>query len=476
MLFNSFNFSIFLPIVFICFWVFAKGKLIRQNLLLLVASYFFYGCWDVRFLGLLLFSTGLDYVLGLKIQNGSNDKLRKGLFILSLLANICLLVVFKYYNFFMESLNDGFSFIGINSSFQTLNFLLPIGISFYTFHSLSYIIDIYKKKINAETNVVDYALFISFFPLLVAGPIERANHLLPQFKSLKRFDYSSTIEGLKQILWGLFKKVVIADQCAEYVDLIFSNPADESGSTMLVGAVLFSFQIYGDFSGYSDIAIGTARLFGIDLLKNFSFPYFSRSIAEFWRRWHISLSSWFKDYVYIPLGGSYGAKSTTIRNVIIVFLLTGFWHGANWTFIFWGLLNALLIIPSIIRKTNRNHLEIVAKGKILPSLVEISSICFTFLLISLSWIFFRSENLNEVFSIFSKIFSSSIFSIPTYKPFGLFIYLMIVLFFEWKGREGEYAFSSLNYPKIVRWVIYYGLVLSILYFCRLEHQFIYFEF
>ncbi len=335
------------------------------------------------------------------------------------------------------------------------------------------------KKSLAEKNIVDYSLFVSFFPLLVAGPIERATHLLPQLKKERRFNYVNAVNGLRQILWGLFKKIVIADQCAHYVNIIFASSSDYSGSTLVIGAFLFAIQIYGDFSGYSDIAIGTARLFGIDLLKNFSFPYFSRNMAEFWRRWHISLSSWFKDYLYIPLGGSRNGIFTTIRNVFIIFVVCGFWHGANWTFIAWGFLNALFIIPSVLHRTNRNYLEIVAKGKTLPSIKEFFQILFTFLLTIFCWIFFRAENLTQAFQIVSTIFSSTIFSIPAFFPKTLMLFIVFFILVEWMGREGNFAIEKIfmQKNKILRFAFYYAIVAMILFYISAEQkEFIYFQF
>jgi len=369
MLFNSLNFAIFLPIVFALYWCAGKSLKI-QNYLLLTSSYFFYACWDFRFLFLLIFSTLLDYYSGLKISGSQNPQTKKFWLWASIGINLGFLGVFKYYNFFAGSFATAAASLGFTVNPHILNIILPVGISFYTFHGLSYIIDIYKERIKPEINFVDYSLFVSFFPLLVAGPIERATHLLPQIKRSRKFNYLKTVDGLRQILWGLFKKVVIADQCAGYANTIFDNPDHYHGSTLILGALFFTFQIYGDFSGYSDIALGTARLFGFELLKNFSFPYFSRDIAEFWRRWHISLSTWFRDYLYIPLGGSKGGIWMKVRNTFIIFLVSGFWHGANWTFIAWGFLNALYIMPSILFKTNRQNLDTVAQGKLLPSLKE----------------------------------------------------------------------------------------------------------
>jgi alginate O-acetyltransferase complex protein AlgI len=484
MLFNSISFLIFLPIVFLLYWSLSNKTLLYQNLLLLVASYFFYASWDYRFLFLLIFSTLLDFFSGLKMSHSKSNKEKKIWFWISIIINLGFLGVFKYYNFFADSFAAALTQCGIKTNFYVLKIILPVGISFYTFHGLSYVIDIYKNRINAERNFTDYALFVSFFPLLVAGPIERATHLLPQIKQRRNFNYSKAVDGLRQILWGLFKKIVIADQCAEYANIIFNNSSEYSGSTLVLGAVLFAFQIYGDFSGYSDIALGTARLFGIELLRNFSFPYFSRDIAEFWRRWHISLSTWFRDYLYIPLGGSKGGTWMKVRNTFIIFIVSGFWHGANWTFIIWGGLNALYIMPSIIFNTNRNNLNIVAKGKYLPSLKDFFSIVGTFSLTVLAWIFFRAENLQAAFLFIKNIFSYSLFKIPYFSGIGLakplFIFLIFFIAIEWLQREHQHAlqYLGLGWKKTNRWLFYFLLVITTFYFsiAGSNQQFIYFQF
>lgn len=478
MLFNSIDFAIFLPIVFILYWFVTNKNLKLQNALLLVASYFFYACWDWRFMFLLMFSTLLDYFTGLKMQDARNQKSKKFWFWLSIIVNLGFLGVFKYYNFFAESFAEAISHIGLQVNPLTLSIILPVGISFYTFHGLSYVIDIYKDRIKAERNFVDYAVFVSFFPLLVAGPIERATHLLPQIKKQRTFDYAKAVDGLRQILWGLFKKIVVADNCAEFANQIFNNSADLSGSTLVLGAIFFTFQIYGDFSGYSDIALGTARLFGIELLRNFAFPYFSRDIAEFWRRWHISLSSWFKDYLYIPLGGSKGGNWMRIRNTFIIFIVSGFWHGANWTFIIWGFLNALFIMPSIIMQTNRTNLEIVAKGKILPTFKELLQMTITFGLAVFAWIFFRAENITHALQYVSDIFSKSLFKFPTIRPFFLFLLITLFMLIEWLGREQKYAIAKigLKWKKPLRYAMYYTIIVAIFWFAGKEQQFIYFQF
>jgi len=477
MLFNSIHFAVFLPIVFIFYWTAGNRSLKFQNLVLLVSSYYFYAQWDWRFLFLLIFSTLLDFFTGIEIHKAKTQGKRKFWLLLSIAINLGFLAVFKYYNFFISSFEDGLSNLGLESNFYTLSIILPVGISFYTFHGLSYIIDIYYNRINPERNFTHYSIFVSFFPLLVAGPIERGPHLLPQIRSRRKFDYLQAVDGLKQILWGLFKKIVIADNCAEIVNRIFDNYQDYSGSTLVVGALLFAFQIYCDFSGYSDIALGTGRLFGFELLRNFSFPYFSRDIAEFWRRWHISLSSWFKDYIYIPLGGSKGGVWMKIRNTFIIFILSALWHGANWTFIFWGLLNALYILPSILSNTNRSNLDIVAAGKSLPSLKELFSIFITFSLTTVAWIFFRAENIYQAIEYISRMIFNSLFTMPSILPSILIINILFFIVIEWLGREGKYAIENLPLNNLfIRWSFYILLVFLIFILAGNEQQFIYFQF
>lgn len=480
MLFNSISFAIFLPIVFALYWIFRKNFKL-QNILLLVASYYFYSCWDWRFVFLLGFSTLLDYFSGLKIEQASNQKIKNIWLTISIGINLGFLGFFKYYNFFADSFAELLNGFGLQVHPWTLQIILPVGISFYTFHGLSYIIDIYKGRIEAEKNLVDYSVFVSFFPLLVAGPIERATHLLPQIKRKRVFNYTQAVDGMRQILWGLFKKMVIADNSAIYANEIFSNPEAQSGSNLVLGAIFFTFQIYGDFSGYSDIALGVARLFGIDLLKNFNYPYFSRDIAEFWRRWHISLSTWFRDYLYIPLGGSKGGNWMRIRNTFIIFLVSGFWHGANWTFIFWGFLNALFIMPSIILKTNRNNIEIVAHDRHLPTFREFINILLTFGLTVFAWIFFRADSVAHAFDYISGILQPSFFTFPTLNKSALATLLLIgfMLCIEWLGRRNNYGIEKLFFhqPQIVRWLFYAFIIMLIGLFLHTEESpFIYFQF
>jgi D-alanyl-lipoteichoic acid acyltransferase DltB (MBOAT superfamily) len=454
-------------------------KLSLQNALLLFASYFFYSCWDWRFLFLLAFSTFLDYYTGIKIFEAKETRNKKRWFWLSVIVNLGFLAIFKYYDFFAVSFQELFHKFGVVLNVWALKLILPVGISFYTFHGLSYVIDVYKGRIEPERNFIAYSVFVSFFPLLVAGPIERATHLLPQIKVARVFEYEKAVSGLKQILWGLFKKVVIADSCAEYANMIFNDPISYNGSTLLIGAVMFAFQIYGDFSGYSDIALGTARLFGIELLRNFSFPYFSRDIAEFWRRWHISLSSWFRDYLYIPLGGSRVSKIKQVRNTFIIFLVSGFWHGANWTFIAWGAINAIYFLPLLLSNKNRSNIEIVAKGKYLPGIKEFIQMLITFLLVTLAWIFFRANSLTAALEYIQHMFSLSLFSKPLVIPFKIFIPFLVFIILEWFGRENQFAVDKMGQKVIrpVRWALYSFIIFLIgMYMHTSGTQFIYFQF
>jgi alginate O-acetyltransferase complex protein AlgI len=447
MLFNSISFLLFLPIVFVVYWWVNKKSLSLQNGLLLLASYFFYACWDWRFLFLLLFSTALDYFTGIQMAEAKNQGNKKFWFWLSIIVNLGFLGIFKYYNFFADSFAEALSGLGIRVSFWTLQVIMPVGISFYTFHGLSYVIDIYKERIQPERNIVTYSLFVAYFPLLVAGPIERATHLLPQIKKRRFFDYPKAIDGVHQIIWGLFKKVVIADNCALYANDIFDHYESMNSLSLLLGAIYFAFQIYGDFSGYSDIALGTSKLFGIDLLRNFNYPYFSRDIAEFWRRWHISLSSWFRDYLYIPLGGSQGGMWMKIRNTFIIFLVSGFWHGANWTFIVWGALHAAFFLPLLITQNNRNNIGSVAKGKSFPSFKELASMLLTFCLTTLAWVFFRAESVSKAIDYIKRMFQFDFDGGIQFLEFEHYVVEMLLILglfvvFEWNSREQEHPIAG----------------------------------
>jgi len=476
MFFNSIEFSIFLPIVFAIYWILAK-KTNLQNLVLLIASYVFYGWWDERFLLLIIFSSLVDFSIGKNLEKTSSKRKRKLLLATSLTVNLGLLSFFKYYNFFAESFSDAFTLLGTSIEVSRLNIILPVGISFYTFQTLSYTIDIYRKKIKANRDIVSFLAFVSFFPQLVAGPIERASNLLPQFKIERKFNAVIAIDGLKQILWGFFKKIVIADNCAIYANLIFNDSANCMGSELLLAAIFFSFQIYCDFSGYSDIAIGTAKLFGFNLMKNFSFPYFSRDMAEFWRRWHISLSTWFRDYLYIPLGGSRGNKWTQVRNTFIIFIVSGFWHGANWTFILWGFLNALYFLPLLLSNRNRRNLNTIADSKILPSIKETFAMLSTFLLTVIAWVAFRAESIEHAFQYYGTMFSKSILSIPIKKPqIEIAFILVIFVIAEWLGRKQDHVLKKLNLNTPMRYFIYYLIIFLIFWFAKTKQEFIYFQF
>jgi D-alanyl-lipoteichoic acid acyltransferase DltB (MBOAT superfamily) len=483
MLFNSLDFAIFLPIVFLLYWFVVQKNLKLQNALIVIASYVFYGWWDWRFLSLIIFSTVIDYLIGQRLRTEDKQSKRKVLLWASIIVNLGFLGFFKYYNFFLENFVDAFSFFGMQINANSLNIILPVGISFYTFQTLSYTIDVYRKKLEPTKDFIAFSAFVCFFPQLVAGPIERASNLLPQFYKKRTFEYHKAVDGIRQILWGLFKKAVIADNCAEFANQIFNNSADMNGSTLVLGAIFFTFQIYGDFSGYSDIAIGTSRLFGFDLKQNFATPYFSRDIAEFWRRWHISLSTWFRDYLYIPLGGSRYGTWMKVRNTFAIFLVSGFWHGANWTFIVWGALNAIYFLPLLLTNNNKKKIGVVAEGKLLPSFRELFLMLTTFAFTVLAWIFFRAEDLSHAFSYIGGVFSESFFSIPVF--FGrrdaliTMVLIFVFLFVEWLGRNGKYGTEQLLVRSnvYIRLFIYFLLVNAILFYAKKESQdFIYFQF
>ena len=516
MLFNSFEYLLFLPIVFLLYWfVFdyaiskCKHQLLLQNLFVVVASYIFYGWWDWRFLILIAITTVLSFLSGIGIEKAPTQCSKKAVMIANIVVNLGILGVYKYYDFFAREFAQLF---GIESDFLLLHLILPVGISFYTFQALSYSIDVYRKQIAPSHDIVAFTAFLSFFPQLVAGPIERATNLLPQFQKKRSFDYATAVDGMRQILWGLFKKIVVADNCATYVDTVFADLSNQSGSTLLLAAVLFTFQIYGDFSGYSDIAIGTAKLFGIKLMRNFNVPYFSRDIAEFWRRWHISLTTWFRDYVYIPLGGSRPnipeairlkgdkaiearyVKWIAVRNTFIIFLLSGFWHGANWTFVLWGAYQALLFVPLLLLNKNRRYRDTVAtitlsdgtiKTKLLPSFKEAGQMLLTFALAVFGWIIFRVENIGQLGDVLSSIYNKSLLTIPWlinrayYIPMSIAI--VVLLLVEWFSRNKAHAFEKIETIKCfkqlwVRILIYAFSMLMILYFRGNIAEFIYFQF
>lgn len=487
MLFNSLDFAVFLPVVFILYWFVTNKNLKLQNFLIVIASYTFYGWWDWRFLSLIIFSTLVDYSIGVLLSKEERVLKRKILLWTSIAVNLGFLGFFKYYNFFLDNFILAFSFFGMEINANSLNIILPVGISFYTFQTLSYTIDVYKRKLEPTKDIIAFSAFVSFFPQLVAGPIERATNLLPQFYKKRQFDYSKAVDGMRQILWGLFKKIVIADNCAQYANEIFNNSADYGGSTLVLGALFFTFQIYGDFSGYSDIAIGTSRLFGFNLMQNFAFPYFSRDIAEFWRRWHISLSTWFRDYLYIPLGGSRGGTWMKVRNTFIIFIVSGFWHGANWTFIAWGALNAIYFLPILLTKNNRRNLDTVAEGKRFPSIRELSSMLLTFGLTVIAWIFFRAENVDHAFEYIYDLCNGLTEYKNYYKSYRVlysdigYAFIIISIGFiliEWIGRRDQFALQKFaeRWPRVIRLLFYYSIIFILYSYSGQEQQFIYFQF
>lgn len=478
MLFNSFEFLIFLPVVFLLYWFVFNKHLKWQNALVLFASYFFYGWWSWKFMGLLMVSTVLDYLYGFWVASPNRKKAKLFLW-LSIINNLGILCIFKYYNFFAVQLQSLLDVFGLHVNPILLNVALPIGISFYTFHGMSYVFDIYRGDQKPVRNFVDYAVFVSFFPLLVAGPIERANHLLPQVQRRRVFDYNQAVEGCRLILWGMFKKVVIADSLAVTVDEIFKNYTSHSGATLILGAIAFSFQIYGDFSGYSDIALGTAKLFGFELLSNFKFPYFSRDVAEFWRRWHISLSSWFRDYLYIPLGGSKNGRYKAVRNTFIIFLVSGFWHGASWNFISWGFIHACGFLPLLLLNRNRRHLsEVVAFDRKLPNLSELWQMLRTFVFVTVAWIFFRADGMSNALGYIQHMMSSiakqpsQFLVLPEGK--SVFIYIAPLIIGDWYLRRDERKLKTMN--SVVMFFVYMLLAALIVYNFSTDSNFIYFQF
>lgn len=463
MLFTSIDFVVFLPLVFAIYWLIPKNQLPTQNIFITLASFVFYGWWDIRFLVLMLISIVIDFFCGRWIHNAAFKNRKKFFLALSIVSNLSMLGFFKYYNFFIESFNAAFSIAGIPLQGTTLDIILPVGISFYTFQTLSYTIDIYRGILKPVSSFSAFSAFVSFFPQLVAGPIEKAASLLPQFQKVKQFDYGLAILGCKQILWGFFKKCVIADNCAVVSDAIFNNHDTYGGSTLLLGAIFFSFQIYGDFSGYTDMAIGTARLFGISLSRNFNYPYFSKNLIEFWRKWHISLTSWFRDYVYIPLGGNRVRLSRHLMNIMVVFLLSGFWHGASWNFIAWGGLHGIFILLLTLRNVGNTSAS-MSTGLSHYNILKFFQILITFILVSLLWVFFRADNITDALSFLMKISSASLLELPALPHRGISACVSLLIFFmlalEWRYRYTTFPLESAfsNYPGFWRWSFYIVLI------------------
>lgn len=497
MLFNSLEFAIFFPIVFAIYWLLQK-RLRLQNLFVVIVSYVFYAWWNWRFLGLLMGMSLLSWLAGKMIARSQNhaeclrggqnvpfaDKSRElrvesGKIWLGLCVVIDLLILglFKYYNFFVNSFADLF---GLQNSIHSLKIVLPLGISFFTFQAISYVVDVYKRKIE-PTNMVDCLLYIGFFPKLLAGPIERPTNLIPQIQKPRVFEYDLAVDGCRQILWGLFKKVVIADNCALYVNQVYGDYANQSGSTLLLASILYTIQIYGDFSGYSDMAIGSAKLLGFRFRDNFLFPYFSRNMNEFWRRWHISLNTWFVDYVYIPLGGSRDGKWHTIRNIMIVFLLSGLWHGADWSFVAWGAYHGLLLVLLILLNRNTKYEHVVAYDRWLPSFKELGQMLLVFALATFGWMMFRADNMTQFIDYTRHMFSANLLSVPYlinrayYMP--LFATILLMFFIEWLNRSQQHGLGCVTKWHALNFALYYALIVLMYRLSASgDVQFIYFQF
>lgn len=494
MLFNSFAFLLFLPTVFLLYWFVFNWNVKLQNLFIVAVSYLFYGWWDWRFLSLIAFTSFCSWLSGILIgrkrsSKGISEKAIREycrwVVGINITLNLFILGYFKYANFFIDNFVSLFKSFGVDLASPTLHLLLPVGISFYTFQALSYSIDVYKGKLEPTKDIVSFFAFVSFFPQLVAGPIERATHLLPQFYKPRIFNYAEALDGSRQILWGFFKKVVVADNCALVANAVFSNVDTAEPSALLLGALMFTFQIYGDFSGYSDIALGTAHLFNISLMRNFNVPYFSRDIAEFWRRWHISLNTWFRDYIYIPLGGSRCGKWISLRNTMVIFIVSGFWHGANWTYIVWGIFHGLLFLPLLLMNKNRRYTDVVAKDRLLPSMLDIVNISSTFFFVMLGWIVFRSSDISQAWFFLTRMFSAELVGSPNLDLLGLgssitlgcFVFIILMTAVEWIQRDREHGLDIgwIKYP-VLRRSIYMGVAWIILFFMGVQETFIYFQF
>ncbi|MFM7021849.1 MAG: MBOAT family O-acyltransferase [Flavobacteriales bacterium] len=487
MLFNSVDFTIFFPCIFFLYWFFFNKSLKLQNAFIIASSYVFYGWWDWRFLILLFLSTCADFFIGLQMEKHPAKEARKTLFIISLLINLGMLCFFKYFNFFVDSFVNAFNLFGLQLEKRTLEIILPVGISFYTFQSITYTYSVYQQKLKATSDGIAFFAYVCFFPQLVAGPIERAPHFLPQFLNKRSFNSEQARDGLRQILWGLFKKVVIADNCAVMVNEIFAQYDILPGSTLFLGAFLFSIQIYCDFSGYSDMAIGLAKLLNFELMQNFSTPYLSKNIAEFWRRWHISLSTWFRDYIYIPMGGNRKGKWRTALNVMVLFLISGFWHGANWTFIAWGAVHGLLFLPLLLLNKTKENNSLNQQKTLWTGISDIWKIGFTYFLVIIAWIFFRAENISKATHYIQKIFTLSAYNkqalVSTYNYIyynSYFVYLFIVLLFITeriqKDKKHSLELNPFRIPKAFRWSFYFIIVMCIVYYKGSPQNFIYFQF
>ena len=481
MLFNSFAFLLFFIVFFFLYWFLVNRNIKFQNLLLLFGSYVFYSFTDWRFLFFLIGVSALNYLLGVYIEQAT--KYKRLLMYIGLLQGIGGLAFFKYFNFFITSFNDAFHSLNVNLNLQTLNIIIPLGISFFTFRTISYVLDVYNENIKATKDWVVFFNYVSFFPALLSGPIDKAGLFIPQLERERVFDYNQASNGMRQILWGLFKKVVIADNCSIFVNEIFNNYTDYSGATLLLGAFFFTFQLYADFSGYSDMAIGFSRLLGFNITKNFDFPFFSQNIAEFWRKWHISLTSWLTEYVFTPLSFNFRnlGKLGLIFAIIINFTICGIWHGANWTYILFGFLHGCFFIPLILKGT-LNKKKKIAKGKLCPSIREFINMLMTFTLVLLTFILFRSETIADALEYISGIFSNSLATIPQlispklnmiYTLFCLFIFITI----EWLNREKDHGLEITHLKTKYRWIIYSLVALLIITFGAFSNnEFIYSQF
>ena len=472
MLFNSIEFALFLPVVFLLYWFVFRRSVRAQNLFVVAASYLFYGWWNWRFLFLIAFTSLCSWGSGLLIERYRQRPVAKAVHVLNIVLNLAILGVFKYYDFFVTSFAN--LFLHGRTDGLLLNIILPVGISFYTFQALSYSIDVYRGKLEPTRDIVQFFAFVSFFPQLVAGPIERATNLLPQFAKPRTFDYAQAVDGMRQILWGLFKKIVVADNCAAYVDYVYGAYSTQSGLTLAIAAVLFAFQIYGDFSGYSDIAIGTSKLFGIKLMRNFDNPYFSRDIAEFWRRWHISLTTWFRDYVYIPLGGSRVSKAKVVRNTFVIFLLSGFWHGANWTFLAWGAYHAVLFLPLILLGRNRKFTGVVAEDRLLPSWSDFGRMLLTFILVTVGLVLFRADSISQAWHYLALLPQGG--AAYTEGLAACTVYVLLMLVMEWIHRAGNHGLDLHIRSTALRILLYYSLIVIMFFAYTNSEAFIYFQF
>lgn len=476
MLFYTMAFGVFLPIVFIIYWAIPKNALCTQNSSVLVASYVFYAYWDYRFLSLVIVSSLICYFAGLWIAKAEKQSHRKSILVVSVVLNLGILAFFKYFNFFVSSANDLLEGIGLNGDLKTLQLILPLGISFYTFKAITYIVDVYREEMAPTKDALALLAFVSFFPTMIAGPIDKAKNLLPQFLKKREFSDPAARDALRQMLNGFVKKIVIADNIAPLTNDIFSNYAQYGGQTLLVGAFLFAIQIYCDFSGYSDIAIGAARLLGFSVTKNFNYPYFSRDIAEFWRRWHISLSNWLRDYLYVPLCGRKPSRWKKARNIVFTFAVCGLWHGANWTFIMWGVQLGLFFVPITVVRSKK-YLGTAGEGRKIPSFREALAMLGTFSMVSLSWIFFKSATLGDAFRYIGRILSHPYMSESLLNPYiPMLVASCILLVFEWVQRKKDFVLQIGNLHAVLRWAIYYSSSALLVLFARSSSNFIYFQF